>query len=91
MKLTQKDKRELGYKLNDVFSQLEDQMKIISSPDLEKVREMTVRIEDRKKMLEEKLNAIKSALEGNGIKPKPRPKPRKKNVNRNRRKHTSKS
>lgn len=78
MKLTQKDKRELGYKLNDVFSQLENQMNLVSSPDLAKVREMTTRIEDRKKLLEDKLNKIKSTLEGNGIKPKPRPKPRKK-------------
>ena len=78
MKLTAKDKREIGYKLNDVFARFENAMASMNMPDINTITEMTKQIEEKKKMIDDRVSQLKQALNEKGIVPKKRPKPRKK-------------
>jgi len=76
-KLTQKEKREIGYQMNDAFSQLEGSMDQLKFPDLAALGQMMDSIGEKKRLIEEKLVSMKEEIIKGGITPKPRPKPRK--------------
>ena len=75
-KLTEKEKREVGYKVNDAFVQLESSMSQIKMPDFAAMEQLVETIGEKRKLVEDKLLAMKAEMSKSGIGIKPRPKPR---------------
>lgn len=69
-----KEKRELGYKLDEAISKLEEQIQSIKLPEVSMLSDMMSTITEKKQALASKLETIRDDVKLKGIDIKPRPK-----------------